>query len=66
MAERSAIQRIKELDDERAKLFDQAKEETLQKTTAAVAEFNALGLNYTSRTATENHQRRLWPKMGLR
>jgi vacuolar-type H+-ATPase subunit H len=46
MAERSAIHRIKELDDERAKIFDQAKEEALQKATQAVADLNALGLNY--------------------
>ena len=46
MAEQSAIQRIKELDDERSKIFDQAKEEALQKATQAVADLNALGLNY--------------------
>jgi hypothetical protein len=46
MVEQSAIQRIKELDDERAKLFDQAKEEALQKATQAAADLNALGLNY--------------------
>jgi hypothetical protein len=46
MADKSAIQRIKELDDERAKIFDQAKEEALQKATQAVADLNALGLNY--------------------
>jgi vacuolar-type H+-ATPase subunit H len=31
MAEKSAIQRIKELDEERAKIFDQAKAEALEK-----------------------------------
>jgi hypothetical protein len=46
MVEQSAIQRIKELDDERATIFDQAKEEALQKATQAVADLNALGLNY--------------------
>jgi hypothetical protein len=46
MAERSAIQRIKELDDERAKIFDQAKEEALEKANEAVAQLNALGLHY--------------------
>jgi hypothetical protein len=46
MAEKSAIQRIKELDEERATLFDQAKEEALQKATQAVADLNALGLKY--------------------
>jgi hypothetical protein len=47
VAEKSAIQRIKELDAERASIFDQAKEEALEKAKAAVAELNALGLNYT-------------------
>jgi hypothetical protein len=47
MAEKSAIQRIKELDAERASIFEQAKEEALEKAKAAVAELNALGLNYT-------------------
>jgi hypothetical protein len=47
MAEKSAIQRIKDLDSERASIFDQAKEEALEKAKAAVAELNALGLNYT-------------------
>ena len=46
-AEKSAIQRIKDLDTERASIFDQAKEEALEKAKAAVAELNALGLNYT-------------------
>jgi vacuolar-type H+-ATPase subunit H len=46
MAEKSAVQRIKELDDERATIFYQAKEEALQKATQAVADLNALGLNY--------------------
>ena len=46
MLEKSAIQRIKELEDERSKIFDQAKEEALQKATQAVADLNALGLNY--------------------
>jgi hypothetical protein len=47
VAEKSAIQRIKELDAERASIFEQAKEEALEKAKAAVAELNALGLNYT-------------------
>jgi hypothetical protein len=47
MAEKSAIQRIKDLDAERATIFDQAKEEALEKAKVAVAELNALGLNYT-------------------
>jgi hypothetical protein len=47
MAEKSAIQRIKDLDAERASIFDHAKEEVLEKAKAAVAELNALGLSYT-------------------
>jgi hypothetical protein len=47
VAEKSAIQRIKDLDAERASIFEQAKEEALEKAKAAVAELNALGLNYT-------------------
>jgi hypothetical protein len=46
VAEKSAIQRIKDLDAERASIFDNAKEEALEKVKAAVAELNALGLNY--------------------
>jgi vacuolar-type H+-ATPase subunit H len=37
VAEKSAIQRIKDLDAERAGIFDQAKEETLEKAKAPVA-----------------------------
>jgi hypothetical protein len=47
VAEKSAIQRIKDLDAERASIFDHAKEEALEKAKAAVAELNGLGLNYT-------------------
>jgi hypothetical protein len=47
MAEKSAIQRIQELDEERARIFDQAKEEALEKAKTAVAELNGLGLHYT-------------------
>jgi hypothetical protein len=60
MAEESAIQRIKELDDERAKIFDQAKEEALQKATQAVADLNALGLNYQLTIGSGNgHEKQL-------
>ena len=45
MAEKSAIQRIKDLDAERASIFDQAKEEALEKAKAAVAKMNALDHN---------------------
>ena len=47
MAEKSAIQHIKDLDAERAGIFQQAQEEALEKAKAAVAELNGLGLNYT-------------------
>jgi hypothetical protein len=46
VAEKSAIQRIKDLDAERASIFDHAKEEALEKAKAAVAELNGLGFNY--------------------
>jgi len=46
MTDKSAIQRIKELDEERARLFEQAKEEALRRATEAVEDLNALGLNY--------------------
>ena len=46
MVERSAVQRIRELDRERAQIFDQAKEEALEKANEAVAALNALGLNF--------------------
>ena len=46
MAEKSAIQRIKELDEERARIFGQAKQEALDKAEQAVAQLNALGLAY--------------------
>ena len=46
MTDRTAIQRIKELDHERATLFAQAKEEALRRATQAVEDLNALGLKY--------------------
>ena len=46
MTEKTAIQRIKELDQERATLFEQAKEEALRRATQAVEDLNALGLKY--------------------
>jgi hypothetical protein len=52
VAEKSAIQRIKDLDAERASIFDHAKEEALEKARAAVAELNDLGFNYTLTTGT--------------
>jgi hypothetical protein len=44
VAEKSAL---KDLDAERASIFDHAKEEALEKAKAAVAELNGLGFNYT-------------------
>jgi hypothetical protein len=46
MTEKTAIQRIQELDRERAELFEQAKEESLRRATQAVEDLNALGLKY--------------------
>jgi hypothetical protein len=46
MSEQSAIHRIKELDKERATLFEQAKEEALRRANQAVEDLNALGLKY--------------------
>jgi len=54
VAEKSAVQRIKDLDAERASIFDNAKAEALEKVKAAVAELNALGLNYTLGCGTDN------------
>jgi hypothetical protein len=46
MTDKPAIQRIQELDRERAELFAQAKEEALRRATQAVEDLNALGLKY--------------------
>jgi hypothetical protein len=46
VAEKSAIERIRELDVERANLFEQAKEEALKKATEAITDLIALGLDY--------------------
>jgi hypothetical protein len=46
VSEKTAIQRIKELDQERATLFEQAKEEALRRANQAVEDLNALGLKY--------------------
>jgi hypothetical protein len=46
MSDQSPIERIKELDKERATLFEQAKEEALRRANQAVEDLNALGLNY--------------------
>jgi hypothetical protein len=46
VAEKSAIERIRELDAERANLFEQAKEEALKKATDAITDLIALGLDY--------------------
>src|SRR5579864_1708210 len=52
MSDNSAIQRIKELDQERTMLFEQAKEEALRRANQAVEDLNALGLNYRLVTGT--------------
>ena len=46
MTEKTAIQRIQELDRERIELFEQAKEEALRRAHQAVEDLNALGLKY--------------------
>jgi hypothetical protein len=46
MTDRTAIQRIQELDRERTELFEQAKEAALRRATQAVEDLNALGLKY--------------------
>jgi hypothetical protein len=46
MTDKTMIQRIKELDQERVTLFEQAKEEALRGATQAVKDLNALGLRY--------------------
>jgi hypothetical protein len=46
MNDKTAIQRIQELDRERATLFEQAKEDALRRATQAVEDLNALGLKY--------------------
>jgi hypothetical protein len=52
MSDKTAIQRIKELDQERATLFEQAKEEALRRANDAVEDLNALGLHYRLVTGT--------------
>ena len=52
MSEKTAIQRIKELDQERATLFEQAKEEALRRANQAVEDLNSLGLKYRLVTDT--------------
>jgi hypothetical protein len=46
VSEKTAIQRIKELDQERATLFEQAKEEAMRRATQAVEDLDSLGLKY--------------------
>jgi hypothetical protein len=46
MSDQSPIERIKELDKERAALFERAKDEALHRANQAVEDLNALGLNY--------------------
>jgi hypothetical protein len=42
----SALQQIKKLDEERAKLLESAKADALTKATEAIEELNALGFDY--------------------
>ena len=46
MTDKTAIERIQELDRERTTLFEQAKKEALRRATQAVEDLNALGLKY--------------------
>ena len=46
MTDKTAIQRIQELDRERTALFEQAKEEALRRATQAVEDLNTLSLKY--------------------
>jgi hypothetical protein len=46
MTDKTAIQRIQELDRERTALFETAKDEALRKAHQAIEDLNALGLNY--------------------
>jgi hypothetical protein len=52
MTDKSAILRIQELDRERTVLFEQAKQEALQRATQAVEDLNALGLKHRLVTGT--------------
>ena len=65
MSDKSPVQRIKELDQERATLFEQAKEEALRRANQAVEDLNALGLNYrlvAGTAASENKSTGKKPK----
>jgi hypothetical protein len=46
MAENSVLAQIKKLDEQRAKLLEDAKAEALTKANAAIADLNSLGFNY--------------------
>jgi vacuolar-type H+-ATPase subunit H len=43
----SVLEKLKALDEQRAKLLDEAKKEALDKTEKAVAELNELGFDYS-------------------
>jgi DNA-binding protein H-NS len=47
MTKESAIDRIKKLDAERAKIFEEAKSEALSKAREGVEELNSLGFHFT-------------------
>jgi hypothetical protein len=53
LADKSAIQRIKELDEERTKLLSNAKQEAMDRAKAAVSDLNDLGFNYRLTTMDE-------------
>lgn len=53
----SALDRIRELDKERQKLIEEAKEEALQRAKAAVKDLNDLGYAYELRTTTPTVRR---------
>ena len=57
MTDKSAIQRIQELDRERATLFEQAKEEALLRANQAVEDLNALGLKYRLAAPAESNKK---------
>ena len=59
MSDQSAIQRIKELDRERATLFEQAKEEALRRANQAVEDLNALGLKYRLVSDTASNENKI-------
>jgi len=58
MPEQNAIDRIKQLEHERDKLFDTAKKEALARVETAVAELNSLGFSYMLEDRTSRAPRK--------